>query len=72
MREREELPRPVHIPQLKEHGDHAVSAGEVVRDLVIEPVKAGFREVYGCLGATEHKTGFSKALDPKVPNHIPF
>jgi hypothetical protein len=26
----------------------------------------------GCLGATEHKTGLRKALDPKVPNHLPF
>ena len=26
----------------------------------------------GCLGATEHKTALRKALDPKVPNHIPF
>jgi hypothetical protein len=27
---------------------------------------------FGCLGATEHKTGLSKALDPNVPNYIPF
>jgi Transposase len=26
----------------------------------------------GCLGATEHKTGLRKVLDPKIPNHIPF
>jgi hypothetical protein len=26
----------------------------------------------GCWGATEHKTGFSQASDPKVPNHIPL
>jgi hypothetical protein len=26
----------------------------------------------GCLGATEHKTGLRQALDPNVPNPIPF
>ena len=39
----------------------------------IEPrVSSGCRANLGCLGATEHKTGLRKALDPKVPNHIPF
>jgi hypothetical protein len=28
--------------------------------------------VIGCLGATEHKTGLRKALDPKIPNHLAF
>jgi small subunit ribosomal protein S4 len=27
--------------------------------------------VHGCLGATEHKTGLRKALDPKALNHLP-
>jgi hypothetical protein len=26
----------------------------------------------GCLGATEHKTGLRKVLDPKVLNHVPL
>jgi site-specific recombinase XerD len=26
----------------------------------------------GCVGATEHKTGLRKVLEPKLPNHIPF
>ena len=30
------------------------------------------KTVFGCLGATEHKTGLRQALNPKVPNHIPF
>jgi hypothetical protein len=36
------------------------------------PVVENATAVVGCLGATEHKTGLRKALDPKVPNHIPF
>jgi hypothetical protein len=27
---------------------------------------------FGCLGATEHKTGLSHASNPEVPNYIPF
>ena len=26
----------------------------------------------GCLGATEHKTELRQALEPQVPNHVPF
>jgi fructose/tagatose bisphosphate aldolase len=31
-----------------------------------------YQHEYGCWGATEHKTGLRKVLDPKVLNHLRF
>jgi Transposase DDE domain len=38
----------------------------------IENHSPGARVIIGWLGATEQKTGLRQALNPKVPNHIPF
>jgi hypothetical protein len=50
-------------------GEHQVMAQLIAKRVLISPL---INKDFGCLGATEQKTGLRKALDPKVLNHIPF